>query len=65
MSWTADKEMKKGDKFTIQGIRLKKDGTYTKRCKPGNETVWTVKKKYTSRRKITPAIYIYNEKIGK
>jgi len=30
-----------GDKFTVAGLRKYKDGTYTLRCKPGNETVFT------------------------
>jgi hypothetical protein len=33
--------LKTGDKFTIAGLRRRKDGTYTLRCKPGNETVFT------------------------
>jgi hypothetical protein len=33
--------LKTGDKFTIAGLRRRKDGTYTWRCKPGNETVFT------------------------
>jgi len=36
-------EYRDGDKVTIQGIRRRKDGTYTKRCKPGNETVFTIR----------------------
>lgn len=30
-----------GDKFTIAGMRQRKDGTFTFRCKPGNETQFT------------------------
>lgn len=36
--------MKTVDKFTIAGVKKRKDGTYTKRCKIGNETVFIVKK---------------------
>ena len=30
-----------GDKYTIQGVRVLKNGRWTKRCKPGLETVFT------------------------
>jgi hypothetical protein len=35
--------LKDGDKFTVAGLRRRPDGTYTKRCKPGNETVFTAR----------------------
>lgn len=31
-----------GDTITIQGMRMRKDGTFTRRCKAGNETVLIV-----------------------
>ncbi len=34
--------MQKDDTFTITGVRSRKDGTFTKRCKKGNEDVFTV-----------------------
>jgi hypothetical protein len=33
-------KIKDGDKFTIQGLRRRKDGTYETNCKYGKETVW-------------------------
>ena len=35
-------DLKPGDTFTIKGVKRRKDGTWTKRRKPGNETVWVV-----------------------
>ena len=43
--------LKRGDIVTIQGIRVKPDGTWTKRCKPGNETPFRVGKVVKSRKK--------------
>lgn len=44
--------MKRGDKFTIQGVRVRKDGTLTNRCKPGNETPLVVVSVHSARRQL-------------
>lgn len=31
-------ELRPGDRITIQGMRARRDGSFTNRCKPGNET---------------------------
>jgi hypothetical protein len=36
--------LKLGDFFTVVGVRVKRDGHFTKQCKPGRETVWQVTK---------------------
>jgi hypothetical protein len=46
--------LKTGDKFTIAGLRRRKDGTFTWRCKPGNETVFTAQEEKPQR--LRPAI---------
>ena len=35
--------LKDGDKFTVAGMKLRKDGTTTSRCKKGNETVFVAR----------------------
>ena len=45
-------DIKKGDIVTIQGIRVRPDGTWTKRCKPGNETPLRVGKVVKSRKRL-------------
>ena len=32
-----------GDIVTVAGIKLYEDGTLTRRCKPGNETMFTAR----------------------
>ncbi len=46
--------LKTGDKFTIAGLRRRKDGTFTLRCKPGNETVFIAQE--TKPPRLLPAI---------
>jgi hypothetical protein len=46
--------LKDGDKFTISGLRRRPDGTYTWRCKQGNETVFTAHEAKPQR--LAPAI---------
>lgn len=32
--------LKDGERFTIAGVRMRRDGKVSTRCKPGNETVF-------------------------
>jgi len=38
--WPVSQGLEIGDIYTIQGVRRRKDGTYTYRCRPGNETLF-------------------------
>ncbi len=38
------KLMNNGDEITITGVKRLNDGTIVENCKPGQETVWVVKK---------------------
>jgi hypothetical protein len=35
--------LKEGDEFTIKGVKLLPDGSFTTQCKPGDETTFTAK----------------------
>jgi hypothetical protein len=37
-----DERIREGDKFTIEGISLREDGSFAK-CKSGDETLFTAK----------------------
>jgi hypothetical protein len=44
--------LKKGDKFTISGLRRMKDGSFTTSCKPGKETIFVANVNYAEQQKM-------------
>jgi len=52
----ADRRLCDGDIVTIKGVRVLKNGHFTTRCRPGNETRFIVKRSGARCRKEDPEV---------